>query len=276
MKRYLLIGFILLAYVSPRTSHACDPCALYRTTKQQRHNEGQLTLSLTEQFTPLESDDDMVSVTSLGLGYDFNDRWGMQLNIPFVALDYMDRQREGLGDSSISVGGSPVAHVDGDSAFIWEIFGGIKLPTGATGEVADEPLRIGPTNPAPHEHEPPAMSGHDHHEHPEGHHHHKHHPVGASGSGRVLAIGSGSVDYFVGTGLYARQDRALFFSHLHYTVRTEGANDYRFGNELIWSSGPGVFLYVGSDYTVALKAIASLEHNGPTFKMAAQFVPQSS
>jgi hypothetical protein len=45
-----------------------------------------------------------------------------------------------------------------------------------------------------------------------------------------------------------------------YVFRTEGDHDYRYANDLIWSAGPGAYLYLEDEEQVALRANLSGEY----------------
>jgi len=88
------------------------------------------------------------------------------------------------------------------------------------------------------------------------------HLPSSAGGGRALSLGSGSVDYIVGTTASARFDRLLISSVVQFTQRTEGDFDYRFANDLLWSFGPGFYLILEDRLTLALLFPVSGEHKG--------------
>jgi hypothetical protein len=49
---------------------------------------------------------------------------------------------------------------------------------------------------------------------------------------------------------------------MSYAIRTEGDFDYRYANDLIWSTGPGVFLILNEDWTASLQFLVSGEDKG--------------
>ena len=57
--------------------------------------------------------------------------------------------------------------------------------------------------------------------------------------GHDLALGSGSFDGIVGTGIYTRWTRAFFNASMQYAIRTKGDFDYQYANDLTWFGGPG-------------------------------------
>jgi hypothetical protein len=55
----------------------------------------------------------------------------------------------------------------------------------------------------------------------------------------------------------------LFFTaSLQYAIRSQGAYDYQFDNDLSWVGGPGVYLMLNHNYTLALQAACSGETKG--------------
>ena len=77
--------------------------------------------------------------------------------------------------------------------------------------------------------------------------------------GHDLALGSGSFDGLVGTGFNARWKRLFLNGAMQYAIRTEGDFGYQYANDWIWHGGPGVYLMLGEDYTIALQAAVSGE-----------------
>ncbi|MDB6020828.1 MAG: hypothetical protein JWQ04_685, partial [Pedosphaera sp.] len=80
--------------------------------------------------------------------------------------------------------------------------------------------------------------------------------------GHDLTYGSGSVDGLVGTGMVARWKRYFLTASVQYAIRSPGAFDYRFANDLSWVGGPGVYLALKHNYTLALQAACSGETKG--------------
>ena len=179
---------------------ACEPCALYSVTRLEGLAEDSWTVSLSEQYTSYERVDserflgrntevtESYSTTQLAIGYDFNEKLGLQGNIPFIFRGF-DRVRDfresdgtesGIGDISLSLNALPFAHREGDTTLLLSISGGIKLPTGDSGAI-DESLSatvergVAPVDAAAH------------------------HNVGASTGlgGRILSLGTGSTDYIL-------------------------------------------------------------------------------
>jgi len=80
--------------------------------------------------------------------------------------------------------------------------------------------------------------------------------------GNDLALGSGSFDAIVGAAASARWRRLLFSADVQYFIRTRGDFGYRFGNEVSVSGGPGVYLLLAEEHTLAVQAAISYESKG--------------
>jgi len=62
--------------------------------------------------------------------------------------------------------------------------------------------------------------------------------------------------------VFARWQRLFFGANVQWAIRSEGDFDYRFADDVIWSGGPGVFLALGEEFTVALQAMCTGETKG--------------
>jgi hypothetical protein len=89
------------------------------------------------------------------------------------------------------------------------------------------------------------------------------HDAVASGiHGHDLALGTGSFDSIFGGQLLATWDRAYWTTEVQYVVRTRGAYDYEYADELTVDAGPGVFVLVDHDYTLGIAASLAMETKG--------------
>jgi hypothetical protein len=77
-----------------------------------------------------------------------------------------------------------------------------------------------------------------------------------------LTLGTGSVDFLFGAGLFTNWKRAFFSGSVQYMVRHEGDYDYRYANDLQWEAGPGVYALLHHNYTLALQAEVTGESKG--------------
>ena len=80
--------------------------------------------------------------------------------------------------------------------------------------------------------------------------------------GHDLALGSGSYDGMVGTGIYGRWKRGFVTASVQYSIRSEGDFEHQYANDLTWFGGPGFYLALTHDYTFALQAVVSGETKG--------------
>lgn len=268
------IGLVLLSLataLAPATpALACDVCAVYTATEQSEGRNGP-RLGLAVQYTHFgtlkENGDEIANpnhesldsvITQLVLGYQFTPRIGVQLNLPLITRQFErfhDGHRErgnvsGPGDMTLLAHVLVHSIVTEQSVFRFSLLGGIELPTGDSeflGEELAEIRRAGARR-LVMRHSTPGPG--DEHEEPSGVH------------GHDLALGSGSVDWLVGGEVFWSWKRAFVTGALHYAIRTEGDFGYRFANELSWSGGPGAYLLLGHDYSLALQARLNGETKG--------------
>jgi hypothetical protein len=112
--------------------------------------------------------------------------------------------------------------------------GGVKFPTGDADRLKEELNEIPPPPGVPES----AIHGHD------------------------LALGSGSYDGIVGGSLFARWKRLFATGAIQYAIRSDGFIDYRYANDLTWSGGPGVYLWLAHENTLSLQFNISGESKG--------------
>ncbi len=177
------------------------------------------------------------SITQFLIGYQFNDRLTLQLNIPYVYRDYQrlvggvneKNSLSGLGDVSLHINYVALRLEQEQWSFSWSVSAGVKFPTGSPSfldEMAD------PSFPGSD------ISGHD------------------------LALGSGSYDGSVGTAFTARWNRLFFTGDFDYAMRGTGHVNYRYANEMKWSAGPGCRVLQNDAYTLSLQLLATGEYKG--------------
>jgi hypothetical protein len=251
--KLLLIALCTVTLASA-SAHACDLCAIYRSMEAKSSNPG-FNIGVFEQFThfgTLQEDGKKVddpagqrldsSITQVVLGYQVNGRLGVQVNIPYINRSFkrpdgaggIDRGTEsGVGDLSLIGHYRAYQHLAEDTIFAWDVLGGIKFPTGSTSrlkeELAEEENPVGP---------PSGIHGHD------------------------LALGSGSYDGIVGTGVFARWQRLFLTSGVQYTIRSLGDIDYRYANDLSWFVKPGGYLWLSHTETLGLQLAFTGEDKG--------------
>lgn len=241
---------------------ACDPCGTHNSVQvpgvmNSLRSSGlkprAWTVGLSEQFSTFrvrgendlrttETDLELIrnlSVTQVTAAYNFSSEFAFQINTPIVVRNYDHFERfakvrdteAGLGDMSVMGTYSPYSWDDAENRVFVASFAGLKVPTGDTGSLT----RI-------------ASEGGD--------------SADVQIQGRGLTLGSGSVDVPLGLVAYGRNGRAQLFSSVQYTIRTEGAADYQFANDLSWSAAPGWLFLLGDEESIATSLVVSGESKG--------------
>jgi hypothetical protein len=233
---------------------ACDLCSVYSAAQAHGDVGKGVFAGFAEQFTHSETtqeDGDRVSnlahqrmdsaVSQLFAGYNFNDRFGVQFNVPIIYRSFKRADDDGgiesgtesgIGDVSLLGHANIYAKETKDFTFRTSFIGGVKFPTGDSDRIGEED----------EEHEP--LPG----------------TIESGIHGHDLALGSGSVDGIVGASFFTRWKRVFMHTSAQYAIRTEGDFDYRFADDLTWSGGPGVLLLLKDDYTLSLAANISGEY----------------
>ena len=198
------------------------------------------------------------SITQLLAGYNINDRFAVQLNLPLIYREFkrpegftIDHGTEsGLGDISLFLRGvafhydsggkrsfefqgkNPVAvEHEPDFTVSAALLTGIKFPTGDPSRLEEEfhEMKI-PGAP------PSAIHGHD------------------------LTLGTGSFDGIFGEQTYLRYKQAFFENNVQFTLRGDGAHQYHFANDLAWSGGPGYYVIRNAEAAFGLEFVVSGEY----------------
>lgn len=288
MPLLLLIGLLLL---HPLAAVACDICAVY-TAQEASETRGGLRLGLATQYTQFRDiqvegrraanpDGERLdsSITQVLAGYTFHPRIRLQANLPLVHRQYRRVESDvlkkgsesGIGDLSLILAAQPWQYVGGNSLVRLTAVAGVKLPTGDArrlqedrpeppGEEPDNPLIPPPfRNPrrsltplhATDNARPSAIHGHD------------------------LALGTGSTDAILGLQGMATHGRWWGQASVLYTLRTRGAHDYRYANELVAQAGPGWFAVLDHRWTLGLQAVATVMSKG-TDSVAGQTEPDTA
>lgn len=251
--RGLLIS-VLLLFIQMGDAFACDLCAAYRSMEAKSAHPGfytsgfeQLTHFGSLQLNGVAVHDTVAqsldsSITQFIAGYQANDRFGLQLNIPYIHRSY--RRADGYGIDSGTVSGVGDIHLIGhyrlfrrataNILFAGDVIAGVKFPTGSSDRLLEE---LG------EEEGPPGAL--------------------ASGiHGHDLALGSGAYDAIVGITIFASYRRLFLTSGMQYSVRGRGAIDYRYANDLSWYVRPGVYLWLSHQGSLGLQLDVSGEHKG--------------
>ena len=250
MKKISIGLFLAGAVAAP----ACDLCSVYNLNAAEGSRNKGFSFSVAGQFTrfgSLQEDGHRVSnpahqylnssISQAVLGYTFHDWASVQFNLPLIHRAFQrpegfatDRGTEaGIGDVSWLANFTPLRLEHMHSTFNWNVFGGVKFPTGDSDRLKEEFNEVEVPG-APES----GIHGHD------------------------LALGSGSYDGLVGTGIYGRYRRGFFNASVQYSIRSTGDINYRYANDLMWSGGPGVFLVLEESWTAALQFVVSGEDKG--------------
>jgi len=248
-------------------ARACDLCAIYRATNARGESSSGFLLTLSEQFIAYDTfqldgkrfHDARVdpafeqsymdsSITHIVPTYNFSEQFGVSLNLPIIYRSFRRVQQvtgnpdledetgtvSGLGDISLVGRWTPLRISKMKYSIVGSLFAGVKFPSGDTDrvdrEVAQE-LQLREDFGPGHNHPYGGIHQHD------------------------LTLGSGSYDGVFGGALTLRWDRWFLSSQGQYYLRTE-ANLYEFGDEIMVSGGPGVYILSNSGSTLTLQANA--------------------
>ncbi len=235
---------ILLAGACAQPVFGCDLCAIYAATEAQGGSGKGFFGGVAEQFTyfnTFQVDGRDVpnagnqyinsSLSQVFAGYNFNNRIGVQFNLPVIYRSYGYQSargsESGIGDVSLLGNVRLYEKLTEHFTFNWTGLGGVKFPTGDTSKLNPDLPDFAP-----------GIGGHD------------------------LTLGSGSYDGVLGTGFYTRWKRAFLTGSMQYAVRSEGDFGYQFANDWTWLGGPGVYVLLGHVHTLALQAVVSGESKG--------------
>lgn len=236
------------------SSRACDLCALYNATQAVESKPG-WNAALFEQYTRLDTlqmDGHEIpnttgqhldsSISTVILGYQFNERFGIQLHAPYIHRSFsrpegyaMERGTEsGLGDCSVAARYMAVRREGDHGAFILNLMAGLKFPTGDSSRLKEELFEEEPPEGAPES----GIHGHD------------------------LALGSGSLDGLLGASFFYNRSRFLATGSAQYAWRGVGSYGYRYADDLSFALGAGGFLVFKGSGTLALQLKATGETKG--------------
>ncbi len=265
-----MLKVVLFLLISAPAALACDLCAVYSASSTRGESSSGFLFTVSEQFIPFRTvqlDGDEVhpanpdkldsAITHLVPTYNFSKRFGVSLNIPLVHRSFRrtdliystggpptvqtETGREsGLGDISVIARWTAWEKREMDYDIVLTLLGGAKLPTGNTDRLRDELDQT-----LIYESLLPPNTPHD--------------PLGhsiASVHQHQLSAGSGSYDGIAGLTLNTRWQRWFFNSQFQYYARTKGDYEFRFGDQLMISGGPGAYLLLQEKGTLNLQALA--------------------
>jgi hypothetical protein len=276
MDKLLIVFFIALLDLPMPSARGCDLCGCYTPQvealpQDEMPEHHGMYGAIAEQFThfgtlqtegreiPNTSDQRLDSaITQFVAGYDLTPGLALQVNVPLVYRSFR-RPKDfsidqgsvgGLGDVSLlakavllhhesaprrefSVAGKNPVAIEHEPDFTASLVGlaGVKFPTGATARLKEEF----------HETEIPGapksgIHGHD------------------------LTLGTGSYDGIFGAQLSMRYKNCFAEANTQFTVRGDGAHQYRFANDVSWSGGPGYYVVRTSRRIIGCQCVVSGEH----------------
>ncbi len=253
---------------------ACDLCAINNSALLPTVTMLPFQFTVAEQFVA-RGTPQLDGVATANPGGDFLDtsithfipgwnpvpEFGLSLNVPFIHRRYRTTEFvdgggflvpqqgggtvSGLGDISLILRWSPWRHRDEDWSGSFHVLGGVKLPTGETGRLADyvSLARIyDGLFPPGHNHDADPIAG-------------AVHPA-------ELSPGSGSVDGIFGLAGEVATGRWFLRGDAQYYLRTGGESGYRFGDEMLLSLRPGAALAKARDWSLALQLNTTFEWRG--------------
>jgi len=250
------LSLAVLTVASATSLWACDLCAVYSANESRGELGRGFSAGVAEQFThfgTMQQDGQKVpndaqqhlnsSISQLMVRYNFHEHFGVQFNLPVIHRSFVRPDGfandsgtvTGIGEVSL-LGRFSVLRDDAQNVtYTWNILGGVKLPTGDTRRLHEEvdELTAPPQPPGAPE---SGIHGHD------------------------LALGSGSVDGIVGTSIFARYKHVFLSANAQYAIRTKGDFDYEYANDLTWAGGPGVYLVLENEWTLAVQLNVSGEY----------------
>ncbi len=265
------VALSLASVASVTTSAlACDICALHTSTVLDPPRPG-FAIYVTEQYTSFntykKAEDRSLpvdewlqsSIANVVLGYGFVKPFRVELTLPFINREFyrlkdqaIDRgDVSGLGDVTILGRFTAVDRVLNDASLVRvELFAGLELPTGDTGELEeaekDDELDDGTLA----SETPSARPRHGGDDGPTGIH------------DQDLALGSGSLDAVLGINAFATYRRFFGTTGFQYGVRGNGDHDYRYDNDLSFYFGVGGYLLTHSVMSLGLEARLTGETKG--------------
>jgi hypothetical protein len=248
------------------TGRACDLCAIYSAANARGESEAGFLFTISEQYIPyrtVQKDGQELpfnptlnsiyldsSITHFVPGYNFSERFGVNLNVPVVYNHFnrIELQPTGFVTERGTVSGLGDVALIGryrfwqiarpDLSFNATLLGGVKFPTGDSERLASE---VALTRAF-------ALTPGGAHQHAFGGVHQ-----------RDISPGSGSFDGIFGTTLNLRWKRWFVNNQFQYYLRTEGEPGYQYGDELLLSGGPGAYLLLKDSCTLSLQANAAYE-----------------
>src|SRR6266404_1653372 len=148
----------VLAAACAQPVFACDLCSIYAAAQAQGGSGAGFYGGFAEQFTyfgTLQNEGNQApntidqhidsSVSQLFAGYNFNDRFGLQFNLPIIyrswkrPLGAVIENGTELGTGDVSLIGNFLAYqkLSENFTFNWTLLGGLKFPTGNSSHLSE-------------------------------------------------------------------------------------------------------------------------------------------
>jgi hypothetical protein len=232
---------------------ACDSCALFIADGADRPG---WTAAAAYQFTRLGtvwSGDQKLGnpagqyidsyATQFTAGYSRGGAWSLQFTLPYLSRHYQRPEHDsietgreaGWGDATLAARYRLYRKERETGSLEFAVLGGVKFATGDATHLGDE-------------------IGEDSHDH-----------TGLTDSGvhgHDLALGSGSTDYLLGADGEWRRGRGFVRGSLQWKLRRPGAFDYRLADETVWEAGPGAYVILTHEHSLAAQGFFAVEHKG--------------
>src|SRR5436189_5512265 len=147
-----ILSLSVLAGVVATPGVACDLCSVYSAMQARGEIDKGFTVGVAEQFThygtlqedghkvPNDLDQHLDSSSSqLFAGYNFTDRFGVQVNLPIIHRSFLRADDSGEIERGTESGVGDVSLVSNFLAYrkatkkftvAWTVHGGVKFPTG--------------------------------------------------------------------------------------------------------------------------------------------------
>lgn len=237
----ILLTSVTLSLSSLAFGHPCELCSVASSLETPKN--GFLSISPALQFQYdyrgtlykdgseiNNSDKNKVATTTVNFysGIGLAKNLILDVNVPVISREYgfgafenrqTTRDSE-IGDMSLILRGFPILSKTSDSETRFGLRGGVSLPTGD-----DSDLKLETQS-----------------------------PISSSIRGRDLSMGSGSTNLVVGSNLYWKKRRFSTYADAQYWFKTEGSENFKYGNELWLVGNTSYALLDESDDQFALGA----------------------
>lgn len=256
----LVVSLFLFLLVS--RANACELCATFNSVESSTGSVGEFQsgVSYSHQFSDsvarpegrpfLDRQEIQTNIWQfVGTYYATNDL-AFSANLPVIYKSFKhyrngriaSDEKSGIGDVTVLLKYRLLREENPDWSVSWEVFSGVKLPTGESDSLREEANEEDLDNRVFLRH-------------------------GDDGSGNIVGgddvtLGSGSVDVPFGTSAFARYGRNQLALNAQYNLRTEGRADYEFGDDLQWQMSLGRYVLLEDEFAIAPRVRLSGEAKG--------------